>query len=135
MPPTSRRLLGFARSLRSRQTKAERKFWRGVRAHRFHGMKFCRQFPVGPFIADFCCRDRKVIVEIDGDVHWEKWKIVYDMRREIYLRVRGYRVVRFTNNQILSSMSWVLEELRRQMALSAARASAEEREEGSAERM
>jgi very-short-patch-repair endonuclease len=61
----------LARDLRKRQTPAERIFWKLLRDRRLKSLKFRRQFPIGPFVADFCCHAIRLVIELDGDVHAE----------------------------------------------------------------
>ncbi len=100
-----------ARELRTSATSAEEKLWRELRGRRLGGFKFVRQFPVGPYIADFLCRARRVIVEIDGGTHSEPHEIAADMRRTMHLGRLGYRVYRAWNGDIYDNSDGVLEEL------------------------
>lgn len=93
----------------------ERKVWSVLRARGLKGWKFRRQVPVGPFIVDFLCAEKRLVIEIDGDSH--DTQIAYDKRREAYLHAAGYRVLRLTNEQVTheleASMRLVLEFLER----------------------
>jgi very-short-patch-repair endonuclease len=100
-------LLNNAKSLRTNQTDAENKLWYHLRAHRFFGLKFKRQKPIGSYIVDFVCLEQKLIIELDGGQHAEQ--LEYDMVRTTFLKAEGYRVLRFWNNQILEEMESVLE--------------------------
>ena len=86
-------------------TNAEQKLWRAIR-HRQLGAKFRRQAPVAPFIVDFLCHDRKMIIEIDGGQHADQWKA--DARRTAFLNEKGYTVLRFWNNEVLNNLEGVL---------------------------
>lgn len=97
-----------ARGLRAKQTDAEKKFWHEVKAKRFEGYKFRRQYPIGKYIADFVCVEAGVIVEIDGGQHCENVKD--DVRTE-FLNGLGYHVVRFWNNDILNNLQGSLQAL------------------------
>ena len=108
-------LRGRARSLRRDQTEAERKLWQRLRAGQLDGAKFWRQHPVGPFIADFCCLERGVIVEIDGAQHAQRAE--QDRERTSFLEGAGYRVVRFWNNDVLSREESVVEAIARVLAV------------------
>ena len=101
--------LAQARCLREDSTPAERKLWRKLRDRQIHDCKFRRQFPVGPFIADFCCPERGLVVEIDGDSHADK--TAEDAERTRKIEGRGYRVIRFTNSDIHERMRLVLEQI------------------------
>ncbi len=95
-----------ARSLRKNQTDAERRLWYHRRDHRLAGYKFRRQHPIGPFIVDFLCQEAWLIVELDGGQH--ALQLEEDRSRTAYLEKRGFRVVRFWNNQVLSEIESVL---------------------------
>lgn len=93
-----------ARKLRVEMTDAERRFWNLVRNRSFEGLKFVRQYPVGPFIADFACRERMLVVELDGSQHAES---TYDEKRSAFLNREGYSVLRFWNNEVLAELAGV----------------------------
>jgi len=98
-----------SRVLRRNMTDAERTIWYGVRAHRFNGASFRRQAPIGPFIVDFVCHDAKLIVEIDGGQHFETEHERRDARRDAFLAAEGYRVLRFSNHDVMTNRGGVLE--------------------------
>jgi very-short-patch-repair endonuclease len=89
-------------------TDAATKIWQRLRAHRFQGLSFRRQFPVGPFIADFVCLEARLVIEIDGGQHASD-EAAYDARRDAWLRAEGFRILRFWNNDVLKNFSGVLE--------------------------
>src|SRR5437764_467931 len=80
-----------ARSLRQRSTRAEWVLWLALRDRRLGGLKFARQQPLGPYYADFVCREQQLIIEVDGGQHADS---ASDRRRDAYLNSLGYRVVR-----------------------------------------
>ena len=88
----------FSRELRSRQTSGEKKIWWKLRSSRFYGLKFRRQVPIGPFIVDFFCLEKKLIIEVDGWTHSEPGAKEYDDMREKYLRKQGFDVFRISNS-------------------------------------
>ena len=96
----------LARSLRKNQTDAERKLWRCLRARELCGFKFRRQYPIAPYIVDFICVEKQLIVEIDGGQHATMTEL--DNRRTEFLNARGYRVLRFWNNEVLRQLDAVL---------------------------
>ncbi len=100
-----------ARTLRRAQTPAERKLWTRLRGHQLYGLAFRRQHPIGFFIVDLCCVARKVVIEIDGHSHAEQAE--YDQERTAWLADRGYKVIRFTNEQINHQIDQVLVEIAR----------------------
>jgi very-short-patch-repair endonuclease len=100
--PSARR--NFARSLRRGMTGAEDKLWHELRNRRLDGIKFRRQVPVGSYVADFACLEARLIVEIDGSQHADS---AYDGRRDAELRQRGFRVLRFWNDDVLRDLNSV----------------------------
>ena len=97
---------GKARALRKNQTNAERLLWHHLRDRRLAGHKFRRQHPIGPFIVDFVCIEARLIIELDGGQH--TLQVEDDNQRTTYLESKGYRVVRFWNNQVLKDIQAVL---------------------------
>ena len=89
-----------ARTLRRSGTDAEHALWQIIRNRQIDGKKFVRQYPVEPFIADFACREAMLIIELDGGQHADS---ASDERRTAYLNARGYSVLRFWNNEVLSN--------------------------------
>lgn len=91
--------------MRGGATDAERKLWQYLRAGRFDGLKFRRQHPVPPYIADFCCIERKLVIELDGSQHSPS----IDAARTAYLHSQGFHVLRFWDNDVLLKTDSVLE--------------------------
>jgi len=89
-----------AKDLRRCQTEAEAFVWGELRSRRFAGFKFRRQVPIGNYIVDFVCLDRRVIVELDGGQHNEARHKKYDARRDAWLRSQGFEVLRFWNSDV-----------------------------------
>ncbi|MBM0170452.1 endonuclease domain-containing protein [Altererythrobacter sp. C41] len=109
MPTFKPRNTKRARELRNRATPAERVLWRYLSKSQL-GVKFSRQMPVGPYFADFLCRERKLIVELDGwshDVAPER-----DVVRERFLRGQGYRLLRFMNEDVRGNVEGVVTAIR-----------------------
>ena len=100
--------VGFARALRRDETIAEKRLWEQLRSRTLEGFKFSRQVPIGPYVADFVCRDRRLIVEADGATHSTEDKLANDNRRTGFLKSEGYSVIRFQNDEILNGMDEVL---------------------------
>jgi len=94
-----------AKTLRTNATEAEGRLWWHIRNRMLGGFKFSRQVPVGPYVADFVCRERGLIVEIDGSQHAESKT---DEKRTARLNDEGYSVVRFWNNEVLGNTDGVL---------------------------
>jgi very-short-patch-repair endonuclease len=95
-----------ARQLRSGMTDAERRLWYYLRAGRLHGFTFRRQVPLGSYVVDFLCEQARLVVELDGGQHAER--VEYDASRTQWLNARGYRVVRFWNNDVLANTEGVM---------------------------
>ena len=100
-----------ARVLRSRASSATEKMWSELRNRQLGGLKFVRECPIGPFYADFVCRDEKVIVEIDGGTHSTDEEIAYDKAREEYLRAQGFRIFRAHNGEVYENIDGVCDTL------------------------
>jgi very-short-patch-repair endonuclease len=100
--------VGFARALRREQTLAEKRLWEQLRNRTLDGFKFSRQVPIGPYIADFVCRDQRLIVEVDGATHSTEDELTSDNRRTGFLKSESYNVIRFQNDEIMSGMDEVL---------------------------
>lgn len=102
--------LQHAKQLRLHQTDAEARLWYHLRAHRFLGLKFKRQKPIGPYIVDFICLERVLVIEVDGGQHNQDQ--AYDQERSQYLATQGLRVLRFWNDEVLRDTEAVLEQIR-----------------------
>lgn len=98
----------FAKQLRSSMTDAERLLWFHLRGHRLNGVKFKRQQPIGDYIVDFVCFERRLVIEVDGGQHLEN---ASDQQREAWLRGQGFEVLRFWNNEVLGQTEAVLEKI------------------------
>ncbi len=95
-----------ARSLRRDMTETERWLWSKLRDRRLGGYKFVRQMPVGPFFADFACRDVRLIVELDGSQHADNHR---DEKRDLFLLGQGFSVLRFWNQEVAVGIDDVCE--------------------------
>ncbi|MBU0491477.1 MAG: endonuclease domain-containing protein [Chloroflexi bacterium] len=102
-------MLAAARELRQPQTSAEAKLWARLRDRRLGGFKFRRQYPIARFILDFCCPECCLAVELDGCSHMEPAQQEYDALRTAWLNEQGYRVIRFTNQDVYQRLDHVLE--------------------------
>jgi very-short-patch-repair endonuclease len=103
------RLRTRARELRNNATDAERALWRQLRLWQLEGFKFRRQQPLGRFIVDFVCLEKRVVIELDGGQHAEQKE--YDAERDAWLRAEGFKVLRFWNNEVLKSIEVIKEEI------------------------
>jgi very-short-patch-repair endonuclease len=95
---------GFARQLRRAMTEAEDRLWQELRGRKLAGLKFRRQVPIGPYVADFLCADALLIVEIDGSQHAES---ATDVARTKFLNAKGFRVLRFWNDEVVREVDAV----------------------------
>jgi len=100
------RKVRIERRLRRDSTSAEMVLWLALRDRRLSGFKFVRQEAIASYVVDLVCRDRKLIVEVDGGQHADN---AADAKRDAALRADGYRVLRFWNNDVLANKSGVLE--------------------------
>ena len=98
-----------ARSLRKSSPSAERRVWWRLRDRRLGGFKFNRQFVIGPYFVDFACRDRALVIEIDGATHSTEQELWRDAKRSSELQQLGYSVMRFTNDAIYTNLDGVME--------------------------
>jgi very-short-patch-repair endonuclease len=103
-------IIEFARKQRANPTPAEKEFWQKVRKKSFHGFKFYRQYPIKYklisnqnryFIADFYCHRNKLIIELDGGIHF--YQQGYDLDRSNILKSIGYKIIRFNNEDVFFS--------------------------------
>ena len=101
-----------ARRLRKDETLAEKRLWEQLRNRQFEGLKFARQSPVGPYIADFLCRELQFIVEVDGATHSTDAEVALDARRTAHLEGLGYRVFRVQNDEVVNGMDETLTKIR-----------------------
>ncbi|MEO3387745.1 endonuclease domain-containing protein [Mesorhizobium sp. CAU 1741] len=108
LPPKNR---SRAKSMRRAMTDAELKLWNEIRAHRLMGLGFRRQFPIGGFIVDFACPDKRLIVELDGSQHAEDAGARYDAQRSETFRRGGWTVLRFWNDDVLREIDDVCQHI------------------------
>jgi very-short-patch-repair endonuclease len=104
--------ISFARELREKQTDAEKALWMRLRNRQLEGVKFRRQQLIGSYIVDFASFERKLVIEIDGGQHNEEKIRERDEERTTRLKERGYRIIRFWNNEVLMNLEGVLESIR-----------------------
>lgn len=95
-----------ARTLRTMPTDAEIRLWSRLRRKQLYGFRFRRQQPVGPYIVDFFCPAAKLVIEVDGGQHAVREN--EDASRTRWLEERGYRVLRFWNNEVLANTDGVI---------------------------
>jgi len=106
----SPRQASLARRMRLAMTEPERKLWKALRWRLpLEGTHFRRQVPIGPYIADFCSHGARLIIEVDGEQHADEVAIARDTARTLYLNSLGYRVLRFSNRDVMISIDIVLD--------------------------
>ena len=107
-----RKMIRIARKLRVNQTDAETVLWNRIRNRQIDGHKFVRQGPIAGYVCDFVCRERLLIVEVDGGQHNES---AADVIRDRRLAEDGYRVLRFWNNDVLGNLEGVLAKIQSEL--------------------
>ncbi|MBN4070857.1 DUF559 domain-containing protein [Olleya sp. AH-315-F22] len=105
-------LKGFRRDLRNNATISEKHLWKALRRSQLEGRKFRRQHSIENFIVDFFCPSEKLIIEIDGIVHDNFINNEYDFKRTERLNELGYKVIRFTNDEIKNNIDLVLQAIK-----------------------
>ena len=96
-----------AKELHRNMTPAESKLWKHLRAHQMGNIHFRNQHAIGNYIVDFCAPRKKLIIELDGSQHLEQEE--YDKDRTGFLESKGYRVLRFWNNDVMNNIDEVLQ--------------------------
>jgi len=109
-------MLANAKASRREMTPAEARLWFHLRGKRFDHAKFRRQTPIGRYVGDFTCRAAMLVVEVDGDTHADS--VAYDAKRTASLEVLGWRVLRFTNADVMGNIDGVLLTIRSALPLS-----------------
>ena len=103
------KLQSYAKQMRHAPTPWEHELWQALRTHRFASVKFRRQHPIGPYIVDFVALSRRIIIELDGGQHSERTD--YDAKRDDFLRMNGFSVMRVWNSEWASNRAGLLEEI------------------------
>ena|SRR5215210_6747790 len=103
----------WVRRLRAEQTQAEATLWQLLRNRKLIGGKFRRQVPIGRYVADFYCHERKLIIELDGEVHSDPDQRVHDHNRDTFLLSLGLRILRISNEEALGDPQKVLDQIRK----------------------
>lgn len=108
-----KRLQAVRRRLRRESTRHEIRLWKHLRDRQLDGMKFRRQYEIGPYIVDFCCVENRLIIELDGGGHDAPYQERLDQQRDGYLRERGFTVIRIWNSELDMNCEGVLEHIQR----------------------
>ena len=109
MRDPERKSIKHAKELRRRMTDAEVILWSRLRRRSFAGFRFRRQHPIGPYIADFASVLSHLVVEVDGGTHSTDAELAHDRHRDAYLKSRGWRVLRVTNEDVYKRLDTLLE--------------------------
>ena len=99
----------FARIARKNMNAAEAILWTRLRRNGVLGLGFRRQFPIGPYFADFACPAIRLVIEVDGTTHWTEEAQSYDARRRVYLQRLGWQEIRVTNEEVYRDLERVME--------------------------
>jgi len=104
------KLKPIAKEMRRKPTEAERKLWQRLRRHGLQGYKFRHQHTIDRYIVDFCCPDIKLVIEVDGPIH--RYQVEEDKERQRYLEDKHYKVIRFSNDEVLNDLDNVLKKIK-----------------------
>ena len=104
-----------ARELRQKMTLSEKILWQFLRGSTFAGLRFRRQHPVGHYITDFCCLQKKLIIELDGGYHNKIER--EDKDRDNFLKEHGFHILRFTNDHVFDQIEWTLQTIAHELAV------------------
>ena len=114
----------LVRELRQRETPSEALLWQHLRGRKLDSLKFRRQRPLDRYIADFCCDDVRLIVEVDGSIHDESEHQETDAERQAHLTAIGYTVLRVSANDVMNSLPLVIRRIREAAGKSRSKADA-----------
>lgn len=109
--------LNLKRRLRSDMTGPEKQLWLKLRSRQLQGLKFRRQHGIGPYIADFYCPERSLVIELDGESHAEPLQIMKDQQRDTYLQSIDLQVIRYNNTDVVSNLDGILADLHTRLLL------------------
>ena len=101
----------YSKKLRHEMTDAEKMLWQKIRRRQLKGYQFFRQKPIGKYIVDFYCPKARLIIEIDGGQHYEEHNQAEDKKRDAELNLIGFKVVRYTNLDIIKNFNSAVEDI------------------------
>ena len=104
-----------SRELRQKMTLPEKILWQFLRSSSFAGLRFRRQHPIGCYIVDFCCLQKKLIVELDGEYHTKIEQ--EDKERDDFFKGHGFRILHFTNDHIFDRIEWALQTIAQELEI------------------
>ncbi len=105
------------RRLRYRSTKPELLIWQKIRNRQLNNSKFRRQHSIGPFVVDFYCPEKSLVLEIDGDSHATKRGREIDVERTAYIESQGYKIIRYHNKDVLENLEGIFDDLLNKLIL------------------
>ncbi len=111
MLPFNKKLKPFARELRKNMTEAEKLLWSKIRRKQLKGYQFYRQKNIGNYIVDFYCPAAKLVIELDGGQHYTPEGMQKDRERDDYLTNLGLTVLRFSDRDVFTNMTGVLQKI------------------------
>ena len=109
MRESERRSASLAKHLRRALTEAELILWSQLNKRAQQKLRFRRQHPIGPYVADFACIAARLVIELDGATHGSDAELAHDARRDAFLAARGWRVMRFANDEVYRALGAVLD--------------------------
>ena len=101
-----RYVIALARNLRNNMTDAEKILWEKISKRKIDGLRFRKQHSIGRYIVDFYCFEKKLVIELDGDIHDSQKE--YDHNRDNELTARGNTILRFKNEEVINNIDYVL---------------------------
>ena len=104
-----------SRELRQKMTLPEKILWQFLRGSSLAGLRFRRQHPIGSYIADFCCLQKKLIIELDGEYHTKIEQ--EDKERDDFFKERGFRILHFTNDHVFDRIEWTLQTIAKELEI------------------
>ena len=111
------KIFEYARILRTNMTGSEKVIWKSISKKQLLGLKFRRQHPIGNYIADFYCHERKLVIEIDGKYHENKYQKMHDNYRDSEMERFGINIIRFKNDEIFNELEKVLHKIQKIISL------------------
>ncbi|UPS91688.1 endonuclease domain-containing protein [Bizionia sp. M204] len=109
---TKKELQAYRKKLRKTLTPAEAYLWKHIKSRQLNNKRFTKQHSIGHYIVDFYCASEKLVIELDGEVHFNPMTQEYDKKRTVYLESLGYKVIRFENKMVFDHLPSVLQEIK-----------------------
>jgi len=109
---TKKELQVYRKQLRKTLTPAEAFLWKHIKSRQLNNKRFTKQHSIGSYIVDFYCASEKLIIELDGQVHFTPNALEYDRKRTTFLEGKGFKVIRFENKMVFDHLPSVLQEIK-----------------------